>query len=79
MGTIDNSNNIEAELQKQLKETSLSENEINEIVPKILELINLKENIENKQTETSTQNFLLDLRQDITNNSNVAIDIKKNK
>ncbi len=80
MDTIDNSNNIETKLQKQLKETSLlSDNEINEIVPKILELINLKENIENKQTETSTQNFLLDLRQDITNNSNVAIDIKKNK
>ena len=69
-----------SDLEQKLKATSLSENEIKEIVPEILKLISLKENVENKQMESSTQNFLLDLRQDITNNSNnVSIDIKNNK
>ena len=77
--TIDNST-IKTDLEQKLKATSLSENEIKEIVPEILKLISLKENVENKQMESSTQNFLLDLRQDITNNSNnVSIDIKNNK
>jgi Asp-tRNA(Asn)/Glu-tRNA(Gln) amidotransferase C subunit len=76
--TIDNST-IKTNLEEKLKATNLSENEIKEIVPEILKLINLKENVENKQTESTTQNFLLDLREDIENNSNVSIDIKRNK
>jgi hypothetical protein len=75
---IDN-NSIKSNLEQKLKATNLSENEIKEIVPEILKLIDLKENVENNQTESTTQNFLLDLRQDITNNSNVSIDIKRNK
>ena len=80
MGTIDNNTNIEATLQEKLKASNLSEKEIKEIIPEILKLTNkIKEDVENSQTETTTKNFLLDLRQDVTNNSNVSIDIKRNK
>jgi hypothetical protein len=80
MGTIDNNTNIEAALQEKLKASNLSEKEIKEIIPEILKLTNkIKEDVENSQTETTTKNFLLDLRQDVTNNSNVSIDIKRNK
>ena len=80
MGLTDNNTNIETELQEKLKATSLSESEIKEIIPEILKLTNeIKEDVENNQTESTTKNFLLDLRQDVTNNSNVSIDIKRNK
>ena len=76
--TIDNSS-IKTDLEQKLREANLSEKEIQEVVPEILKLIDLKKDVEKKETESTTQNFLLDLRQNITNNSDVSIDIKRNQ
>jgi hypothetical protein len=76
--TIENSS-IKTDLEQKLREANLEEKEIQEIVPEILKLIDLKKDVEKEETETSTQNFLLDLRQNVTNNSDVSIDIKRNK
>ena len=79
--TLSIGQNIQAEdLETKLKETtSLSEDQIKEIVPVILSSISEIQKLEEQKTESTTKENLLKLNQSIKNDSNVSIDMKTNK
>ena len=78
--TLSIENNIKAEdLKAKLKETNLSEDQIQEVIPVILKTLSEVKEIENKKTEDTTKEDLSNLTQSIENNSNVSIDMKNNK
>jgi len=79
--TLSIKQSIKAEdLETKLKKaTSLSEDQIKEIVPVVLSSISEIKKLEVQKTESTTKENLLELNQSITNDSNVSIDMKNNK
>ena len=79
--TLSIGQDIQAEdLETKLKKaTSLSEDQIKEIVPVILSSISEIQKLEEQKAESTTKENLLELNQSITNDSNVSINMKNNK
>ena len=79
--TLSIDNNIQVEdLKEKLKATNLSKDQIEEIIPVILNTLSEIKEIENNKTEISTKSNLNQLSQSIKNNNeNVSIDMKNNK
>ena len=68
------------DLELKLKEaTSLSEEQIQEIVPVILNTLKEIQNLEKQKTENATKNDLKSLSQAIENDSDVKIEMTNNK
>ena len=81
MNEISINNNIQAEdLESKLKETtSLTEQQIQEIVPVILDTLSEIREMERKRAEDTTKEDLSNLTQAIESNSDVSINMKNNK
>ena len=72
--------NLKKDLELKLKEaTSLSEEQIQEIVPVILNTLKEIQNLEKQKTENATKNDLKSLSQAIENDSDVKIEMTNNK
>ena len=81
MNGISINDNIQADdLELKLKEsTSLSEDQIKEIIPVILGTLSEIKDLEKVKSEVSTKQALSSLTQSIENNADVSINMKNNK
>ena len=81
MNGISINDNIQADdLELKLKEsTSLSEDQIKEIIPVILGTLSEIKDLEKVKSEVSTKQALSSLTQSIENNTDVSINMKNNK